>query len=51
MLDKRGIQASMQEDQLLKHLFEEREIQKWSNIAEKINETFLFPIKTGKQCR
>lgn len=40
-----------QEDQLLKNLYEKVKLNKWSLIARRMEAEFLFPPRTGKQCR
>ena len=39
-----------QEDKLIKQLFEEQNIKKWSIIARKLTEDHKFP-RNAKQCR
>lgn len=41
----------IQDDQILKELFEVRKIRKWSEISRIMQEQFGIPARNGKQCR
>lgn len=40
-----------QEDQVLKNLYEKVKVNKWSLIANMMQEQYSLPPRTGKQCR
>lgn len=50
-MDPLSMPLGMQEDDILRKLFEGEKIRKWSEISKKMWQEFKLEGRSGKQCR